>query len=171
MKRVTRVTTAGRRGFTLVELLIVIAIIAILAAVAIPQFAKYKQRAYIAAMKSDAHNIIAAEEAYYSEYDKYATGNDTSFSNGTLTLSKDGNTVAQIKLSQNVVLLKYDDQSEATQIEKVTCDDGSPGYKFALGHKNIKDTSGYRRGIKFNSCTDKAPVEWTKSSSSSGSGT
>jgi len=162
MKRVTRVTTAGRRGFTLVELLIVIAIIAILAAVAIPQFAKYKQRAYIAAMKSDAHNIIAAEEAYYSEYDTYAVGSAASYSSGTITLKNGSNKVAEIKLSKNVVLLKYGDQTPATQIQAVTCADGSPGYQFALGHENIKAGGKYKRGVKFNSCTDKAPVEWTK---------
>jgi len=158
MKRVTRVTTAGRRGFTLVELLIVIAIIAILAAVAIPQFAKYKERAYIAAMKSDAHNIIAAEEAYYSQYDTYATGNtDAAFSGGVLTLkfspsSSSSTTVATIKLSKNVTLYTYD-CSTGKYIESASCSDGSPGYKFCLKHANTNKV------IKFNSCTDKAPVE------------
>ena len=153
-----------RKAFTLVELLIVIAIIAILAAIAIPQFSKYKQRAYVAAMKSDAHNIIASEEAYFAEEDKYATGTNAVY-NATankITLKDGNNTVAEIPLTKNVVLLDYDDYSNATQIESTTCDDGSPGYKFALGHKNIKSGNTYKRGVKFNSCTDKAPVEWTQ---------
>lgn len=152
-----------RKAFTLVELLIVIAIIAILAAIAIPQFSKYKQRAYVAAMMSDAHNIIAAEEAYYSQYDKYATGDKTNFNNGVLQLKDDaGNVVASINLTKNVTLLSYDDYTPTNQIQSVTCDDGSPGYKFALGHENIKSNGTYKRGVKFNSCVDKAPVEWNQ---------
>ena len=154
-----------RKAFTLVELLIVIAIIAILAAIAIPQFSKYKQRAYVAAMMSDAHNIIAAEEAYFAQYDKYATGSSTNATNGEISFKDPDNTtqeVAKIKLTKNVVLLDYDDYSSASQIENVTCNDGSPGYKFALGHENIKSGNNYKRGIKFNSCTDKAPQEWSQ---------
>lgn len=45
LKRINTLQRRDERGFTLVELLIVIAIIAILAAIAIPQYAQYRQRA------------------------------------------------------------------------------------------------------------------------------
>lgn len=58
-------------GFTLVELLIVIAIIAILAAIAIPQFAQYQERAIRAGMISDAKNVATMEEANFGDNQNY----------------------------------------------------------------------------------------------------
>ena len=55
------------KGFTLIELLIVVVIIGILAAIAIPKFASTKEKAYIAAMKSDLKNLVTAQEAYFSD--------------------------------------------------------------------------------------------------------
>ena len=64
----------SRTGFTLIELLIVVVIIGILAAIAIPKFGNTKQKAYIASMKSDLHNLVTAQEAYFSDNNSfYAT--------------------------------------------------------------------------------------------------
>ena len=56
-----------QRGFTLIELLIVVAIIGILAAIAIPQFARYRQRSYNAAAQTDLRNLRTDLEAYFAD--------------------------------------------------------------------------------------------------------
>jgi type IV pilus assembly protein PilA len=81
------------RGFTLIELLIVIVIIGILVAIVVPKFANGKERAMVSAMRSDLHNLVTAEEAYFSNGMQYYNGPlpDPSFSynvseNVTITL-------------------------------------------------------------------------------------
>ncbi|HEY4319662.1 MAG TPA: prepilin-type N-terminal cleavage/methylation domain-containing protein [Gemmatimonadales bacterium] len=62
---------ANRRGFTLIELLIVVVIIGILAAIAIPKFAATKDKAKLAAVRTDIRNLETSEEAYFSDYNTY----------------------------------------------------------------------------------------------------
>lgn len=66
----------SRKGFTLIELLIVVAIIGILAAIAIPQFSAYRQKAYNSAGNSDVKNLKTGMEAYMAENQAYPTALD-----------------------------------------------------------------------------------------------
>src|ERR1700724_3114606 len=84
----------NKKGFTLIELLIVVVIIGILAAIAIPKFANTKDKAYVAAMKSDLRNLATYEE-------QYAADNNGAYFSGTAT------TVAPLQgfsPSQNVTI-------------------------------------------------------------------
>ena len=59
------------QGFTLIELMIVVAIIGILAAIAIPQFSAYRVRSFNATAQADLRNIMTAEEGFYAENQYY----------------------------------------------------------------------------------------------------
>jgi type IV pilus assembly protein PilA len=65
----------NNNGFTLIELLIVVAIIGILAAIAIPEFAMYRQKSYNSAALTDQKNCKTNLEAYYYEYQHYPRDN------------------------------------------------------------------------------------------------
>src|SRR6266566_3502419 len=70
--------SSNKKGFTLIELLIVVVIIGILAAIAIPKFANTKDKAYVAAMKSDLRNLATYEEQYAADQNgAYFSGNGT----------------------------------------------------------------------------------------------
>jgi type IV pilus assembly protein PilA len=82
------------RGFTLIELVLVVVIIGILASIAIPKFGNTKEKAYVAGMKADLRNLVTAEEAYFAEYVTYA-GSTASLNYNVST----GNTINLISIT------------------------------------------------------------------------
>ena len=80
----------NEKGFTLIELMIVIAIIGILAAIAIPQFSAYRTRSYNSSAQSDVRNIATAQEAYYVDASTY-TGTIATLTGSTYGYMQSGN--------------------------------------------------------------------------------
>ncbi|MEW6234911.1 MAG: prepilin-type N-terminal cleavage/methylation domain-containing protein [Candidatus Omnitrophota bacterium] len=66
----------GRRAFTLIELLIVVAIIGVLAAIAVPNFLNAQMRARIAKVQSDHKSLGTALEMYLLENNSYPGDHD-----------------------------------------------------------------------------------------------
>ena len=62
---------SDRKAFTLIELLIVVAIIAILAAIAVPNFMEAQVRSKVSRVKNDVRSLATALEAYYVDNNKY----------------------------------------------------------------------------------------------------
>ena len=66
----------NEKGFTLIELMIVVAIIGILAAIAIPNFLNYQKKAAQSEAKVNLGSIRTLQEAYAADHDTYATASN-----------------------------------------------------------------------------------------------
>jgi prepilin-type N-terminal cleavage/methylation domain-containing protein len=124
-KRFRRHQMSNKKGFTLIELLIVVVIIGILAAIAIPKFANTKEKAYLAAMKSDLRNMATYEE-------QYAADNGGAYFSGTATSAAP---LQGFSPSQNVTVV-------------VTADPGPPpSWSATASHTQTAKTCDMTNGV------------------------
>ena len=83
----------SKKGFTLIELMIVVAIIGILAAIAIPNFMNYQCKAKQSEAKTALGSVRTLQEAYRAEFDNYGA------STAAIGFSPSGNTRYTIAVS------------------------------------------------------------------------
>ena len=69
----------NQKGFTLIELMIVVAIIGILAAIAIPNFLRYQAQSRQAEAKTNLGGVFVAETSYYGEQSRYGNFQEVGF--------------------------------------------------------------------------------------------
>jgi type IV pilus assembly protein PilA len=68
---ISKIASRFGKGFTLIELMIVVAIIGILAAIAIPNFVKFQCRSKQSEAKTNLKAMYVSQESYYGEYDTF----------------------------------------------------------------------------------------------------
>lgn len=112
----------GRNGFTLIEMLVVVAIIAVLAGILLPAMGKAKRAALEARARTEVKSIETAVKAYLSQYGKFPEGNgaaDKNYATDNSTLmnilrSIDGTgNAAHANNRREIVFLEVGDKSLA----------------------------------------------------------
>lgn len=86
-----------RRGFTLIEMLTVIAIIAMLAGMLLPALSKARIRARVAKAKAEMLNIRVSIEQYYADYSTYPTNDSYWNYEGTATVGTNYGALYKLK--------------------------------------------------------------------------
>lgn len=95
-----------QQGFTLIELMIVVAIIGILAAVAVPQYQQYTVRGQISEGLAMASEFKAAVSEFYSARGAYPT-NNAAVSFASATNAYRGNYVSDIQIQGGNINIRY----------------------------------------------------------------
>lgn len=139
----------NNKGFSLVELIIVVAIMAILIGVLAPQYIKYVERSRVAADENIADSLTAAvqsalaDEDYESDINENAKATITGGASGGIKLTGDTSTKLDAALDEYFATwqdkkFKSKKYKEATYTVTVTLSTSGTGFKAVTEWKNVK---------------------------------
>lgn len=127
-------TNKGRSGFTLVELLITIAILGILSAIAIPLLLGQRTKAMVLEAENNLNAIFTANENYYADNGRYAPwpDEDDDFSVGTMKYED-----ATTPLEDQLIGLKFS-EDRAFDYRVTSSDEGQQFQAYATGKSGTR---------------------------------
>jgi prepilin-type N-terminal cleavage/methylation domain-containing protein len=131
------------KGFTLIELMIVIAIIGVLAAIAIPNFIAYRNKAYCNSAESDANNVAAAISDYFAIPENttlITTTGATQFMGFTLTNKGGQNSVAVSGVADGTITIEVTEAANRCPSDYTIASAGSGNLSHwtSAGHEYTK---------------------------------
>lgn len=126
---------SAQRGFTLIEVLIVVAIIGVLAAIGYPSYQDYTQRARLAEARSQLMDARAKLEQYYQDNRQYTGADGAGFPcNATV-------------INQNMKYFAYACALAGNTFTiTATGQGGMAGFAFTINESNVRTTTGVPAG-------------------------
>lgn len=141
-----RRSPANARGFTLIEVMITVAIIAILAAVAIPNYKDYVSRSRLADASTGLATMRAQMERYYQDNRTYANS-------GTF-ISPCNNSVVSARTFGNFVVSCAEDPTDKAFKLQAVGSGPSSGFTYTVNHQDVRATTALPTGWG-STCTSK----------------